>query len=103
MVNVPLMVPGNGVMFTVCVAGVPQPTLYVMVVDPPLTPVTTPDVASTVATPVLLLLHAPPDTLLVSVVVAAWQIVNVPPMVAATGLTVIACVATPVPHKPETE
>lgn len=66
-VVVPLMVPASGSGFTVtrCVAlDVPQiaaePTVYIIVAFPAATPVTTPVVALTVATPGVVLVHVPP-------------------------------------------
>ena len=57
-----------GLLFTVTVASASQlPIVYVIVAVPNVIPVTSP-LPSTVATPILLLLHVPPLTLLLSVV-----------------------------------
>ena len=59
---------------------------------PEATPVTTPDPELTVAIPVALLDHVPPETLLVRVVVWPKQALNVPLIVprAFTDTTVVA-------------
>ena len=60
-----------------------------MIVDvPPLTPVTRPVAALTVAMPVRLLLHAPPLTASVSEVVRPWHTTGVPSIAEGAGLTV---------------
>ncbi len=71
-----------------------------MVVVPAATPVTTPD-ASTVATDVLLLVHAPPLTASERVIVAATQTLDEPEIVPAfgNGLTVTTWVAYAVPQE----
>lgn len=104
-VDGPDIAPANGagstVMFLVVKAD-PQPlvTVYVIITLPALTPVTIPDVF-TVANAVLLLLHAPPVIVGVSVVVAPWQTDVAPDNVPATGsgLTVMSAVSTAVPHE----
>jgi hypothetical protein len=67
---------------------VPQPVVdvYVIVAEPALTPVTTPE-ASTVATAVLLLLHVPPEAVLDNVEVVPEQKVVVPEIEPASGAT----------------
>ena len=65
-------------------------TVYVIVVVPEATPVTTPVLASTVATPVLLDVHTPPVVALLNAVVDPTH-TSVVPLIAATtgiGLTV---------------
>jgi hypothetical protein len=74
-----LIVPviADGVAFTVTTAVVAQPAIYVMVVVPDVTPVTRP-VESTVALPLLLLLHVPPVVALLKDVVAPIHTLIVP-------------------------
>jgi hypothetical protein len=65
---VPDMAAGTGSTLTVLVVKQPPAViLYVIVAVPTLTPVTTPPVDVTEATPVALLLHVPPATGLLSV------------------------------------
>lgn len=64
-----------------------------MVDVPALTPVAMPLVEPIVATPVLPLLHVPPGTLLLSVVVAPWHTEVVPPMAEGAAFTVNTVVA----------
>ena len=73
-----------------------------MVAVPADTPVTTPVVAFTVATAVLLLLQLPPDTVELKVLVPATQIDWVPLSVPAVGaaLTVTVLVAVASEHPP---
>jgi len=59
-----------------------------MVTTPEVTPVTVPDVAPIVATPVLLLVHVPPEVASVNVVVRPTHTFVVPPIAAGFGLTV---------------
>ena len=59
-----------------------------MVITPEVTPVTMPDVAPMVATPVLLLVHVPPEVASVNVVVKPTHTFVVPPIAAGFGLTV---------------
>ena len=59
-----------------------------MVVVPPLKPVTTPVPAPTLATPGLLLLHAPPAVGSVSNISEPWQTVLLPEIMVGDGLTV---------------
>ena len=76
-----------------------------MVVVPVATPITTPPVL-TVAVPVALLDHVPPNTESLSEVVAETQTVVVPVMAAGTagnGLTVTVAIATAVLHTLVTE
>lgn len=70
-----------------------------MVVVPAATPPISPDAELIVATPVLPLVHVPPDTEFVSVVVAPWHIENVPPKVPGAGTTVIVRVEKLVAHE----
>ena len=66
--------------------------MYVIVVVPTDTPVTTPDVIPTVATAVLLLVHdTPPEVLLVTSAVLPAQTDSVPPI--AFGITLTVSVA----------
>ena len=65
-----------------------------MIIEVPIaTPETTPEADPTVATPVLLLLHVPPVTASVSVVVEPVQSVTVPRMAVGVGFTVTTKVA----------
>ena len=75
-----------------------------MVDVPADTPVTTPVVALMLATPVLLLLHTPPDELLLNVVVLPTQTLDMPEIGPNTGLayTVTTCVAVPTQPLPST-
>ena len=100
----PLMVPATGIAITVTVfeaIALPQlaVTVYMMVSMPPPVPVTMP-VVPTVAMEVLLLLHVPPGTGSVRVIVAPSHTLPGPEMVPAERnvpmFTVI--VATEVPH-----
>jgi hypothetical protein len=84
----PVMV-GPALMVTDVVAEQP-PAVYVIVAEPPLTPVTTPP-ALTVAIAVFEDDHVPPATLPVKVVVAPAQSVVVPEIV-GVGLTVMVVV-----------
>ena len=59
-----------------------------MVTTPEVTPVTVPEVAPIVATPVLLLVHVPPEVASVNVVGNPTQTFVVPPIAAGFGLTV---------------
>ena len=59
-----------------------------MVTTPEVTPVTIPDVEPMVATPVLLLVHVPPEVASVNVVVKPTHTFVVPPIAAGFGLTV---------------
>jgi hypothetical protein len=81
---------------------VPQAVVavYVNVVVPAATPVTIPEVTPTVATPGVLLLHVPPDTVLVAVVVAPTHIVVkavMVPAVPADTVTTLVTVIVPQP------
>jgi len=78
-----------GTLFTVTVIVLLQPPAAYVIVDvPEATPVTTPVVPSIVATLPLLLLHAPPLTACVSVVVLPTHTLAVPPIDANAALTV---------------
>jgi hypothetical protein len=103
-VAVPVMVPasGSGLTVTICVAtAVPQlfVTVYDIVAVPADTPVTTPLVL-TVAIPEAPVLHVPPLTELLNVVVLPAQTVAMPVIAPASGsgLTVTICVVTAVPQ-----
>jgi hypothetical protein len=67
-------------------------SIYVIVARPALTPVTLPGLEGTEATDVLLLVHRPPDVILVSEVMAPSQIVDVPAIGAGNGFTFIVVV-----------
>ena len=58
-----------------------------MVTEPEATPVTTPEVEPTVAMATLLLLHAPPGTTLLNVVVAPAHVDDAPVMPAGDVVT----------------
>ena len=75
---------GIGVIVTVAVAGEPQPFEYWIIAFPPDTPLTTPVVLPTVATPVALLLQVPPLDVSVNVVEVLAQVTRVPPIAAGT-------------------
>ena len=68
--NVPVIAVGCAYIFIAFVAAPPQPVEYVIVAAPWLTPVITPEVASTDATATLLLVHVPYADAFVHVVVA---------------------------------
>ena len=87
MVVGPVIADGNGLTVTGWVAIQPVGKVYVIVAMPALTPATEPDVP-TVATAVLLLVHAPPVVPFVNPVVEPTQTTGVPPIVAGRGLTV---------------
>jgi hypothetical protein len=80
---------GKAETFTVVVTELEQPLAlvyeYVMTELPADLPVTRPEEASMVATPVEALLQVPPDVVLLRVVVNPLQIVVVPVMAANTG------------------
>ena len=102
--TVPLMVPaaGNGLTVTAWVAAVvtlPLVTVYDIVVVPEVRPLTTPEVP-TVATMVLVLLHAPPVAASANAVDKPAHTVAVPVIVPApgAGLTVTTIVAATVPQ-----
>jgi len=90
--SAPLIV---GVALTVTVIDLVQPvgTVYTTLVVPPVTPLTIPVAEPTVATAVLLLLHAPPVTVLLNVVVVPGHALAVPVMVDGAALTVTTAVA----------
>jgi hypothetical protein len=87
-VDGPCITPGDGVTVTACDALLPQPVLYIMFAVPAPTPVTTRVPEFTVATLVLLLVHTPPATALVSVMVDPWHTVVGPPMLPGAAFTV---------------
>jgi hypothetical protein len=84
--SVPVIVPGVAATVAVTVLLQPLASAYVIVALPKATPVTTPDVP-TVATPVLLLLHVPPEVASLSVADNPTHILGVP-VIAAIGETV---------------
>ncbi len=73
-----------------------------MLLVPAATPVTTPPVF-TVAIAVALLIHVPPDTVLVRVVVDPVHTVAVPPIAAGVAFTVTFAVVVAVLHTPVLE
>ena len=85
----PLMADGRSLTVTMVVVMQPVGKVYVMIVVPNATPVTTPEPATTVAIVVLSLAHVPPVEASVSDVVAPMQTLAVPVMVAGNGFTVI--------------
>ena len=103
----PLTVPADGSAVTFIVADVldvPQPeeTVYVIIVLPAATPVTTPVAACTVAAAVLLLLQLPPVLPLLDRVVKEPIHTDDAPLTVpafSTGLTVIGYVAAEVPQE----
>jgi len=92
-----VVVPGDVLTVTTC-ENAAEPQLFEIVYDiaavPAATPLTTPD-ELTVAIPVLLLLHVPPVTASVNVVVDPVHIMSVPLMIPGkgNGLTVMTWVA----------
>jgi hypothetical protein len=89
-VAVPVIEPADGAALTVTAAmvvAVPQSlvTVYVIAALPLAMPVTTPLALPTIATPVLLLLHIPPDAALVNVIVLPTHTVDVPIIAPASG------------------
>ena len=91
--NAPPIDAGKGNTVTVCVLKQPVESMYDITAVPALTPVTTPLPEMTLATDVLLLLHAPRLGLLVSVVVRSLQTLVVPVGTEGVWFTVIARVA----------
>ena len=85
--------PGEEITVIVNVLKQPVGSIYVMVAVPVEMPVTRPVAEPTVATAGLLLLHVPPGVADVSVVTAPIQTVDVPAIVAGSGLTVTTAVA----------
>jgi hypothetical protein len=97
---VPVIVPGNGFTNTGAVATQPVDSMYVMMLVPEATPVTTPVDDTTVATAVVPLLHVPPVVVLFSVVVIPTQTFVTPVMFAGNGFTVTSAVfVQPVPNE----
>jgi hypothetical protein len=88
----PVIAVGIGVTSIMIVIWQPESVVYVIIVVPADTPVTTPDVTSTVAIAALPLLHVPPVVVLLSVDVAPAQIFVIPVIGAANGLTVTTAV-----------
>jgi len=84
---VPVIIAGMAVTLTVVVDALPQPVLYCIVALPPLTPLTTPDDGSTVATDVLELLHVPLADASLSEVVLPWHTVVVPFILVGIAVT----------------
>lgn len=105
--DAPLIEPAFATAFTLtsCVAvDVPQPfdTVYVIVVFPGVTLVTTPVVASTVAIPIALLLHDPPLFPVELKLIVEPIHTDDPPLIVPafrTGFTVTGADAVAVPHK----
>jgi hypothetical protein len=89
--GVPLM-GSNGLTVNTSVTGVQLELVYIIVVVPPLMPLTTPP-AVIVATPGMLLLQAPPATRSLSVTVKPWHTWGVPRIADGAGLTVTGVVA----------
>jgi hypothetical protein len=85
--GLPPIVPGNGLMVTTVLVVQPKTDVKVMVDVLLVTPVTWPLVGSTVATPVLLLLHVPVPS--VNIVTEPTQACVTPPIVPGSGFTVI--------------
>jgi hypothetical protein len=79
---------GDVITVTIVVAMHPVANVYVMVVVPPVIPVTIPVPAATLATPAALLVHAPPVDVLVRVILDAGQTTVAPPIADGEGLTV---------------
>jgi len=79
----------DGIVFTVTCIVLLQPpvSLYVMVAVPALMPNSTPVMGYTYAIEVLLLLHVPPLTVLLSGLFCPPQIIGSPVIVAGTGYT----------------
>ena len=103
----PIAVPAFGSGLTVMgyvAALVPQEvvTVYMMEVDPPATPVTMPE-ASTEAMLVLLLLHVPPELVLLNIIVALTHTAVAPLIVPAfnPGFTEMPACAVAIPHPAE--
>ena len=82
---------GLGCTLTTVVILQPLGKVYDMVADPAVTPVTTPDPAPTDATAELLLVHVPPASASLNVIVKYWQ-TSVVPVTGAVGLTTSAAV-----------
>lgn len=88
----PVIAAGNGSTVKVIVVKQPDGVVYVIVVVPGAgvaeTPVTTPVPKPTVAIAGVLLVHVPPGTEWVSVVLLPWQTDEEPPIAAGAGVTV---------------
>jgi hypothetical protein len=85
---VPKMTDGTGVTVTMAVREQPVERAYVITDVPGITPVTTPDVRSTVAIDGLLLVHVPPAEALLSAVVEPSHTEVVPAISAGRALLV---------------
>jgi hypothetical protein len=83
---------GDGLTVTAIVA-MPQASVYVIIVVPPETPVTTPDDGLMVATAVLLLVQVPPVIVSLSGIIAPAQTVAGPEIEKGALLTVTTAVA----------
>ena len=95
--GVPPIVPGAVLTVTTAVAVQMPPVVYVIVAVPAEIPVTVPEPEPMVAMAGLLLVHMPPVTALVRVVVAPTQTCRVPPMEAGVVTTVTIVVVTHAP------
>lgn len=86
--SVPVMADGSEFTVNVFVDIQPDGRVYVIVVVPGLTPPATPVPAAIVPVAGVLLLHIPPDTACVIVVVRPWHTVELPVIAAGAGVTV---------------
>ena len=86
------MADGEGLTVITVLMEQPAPTVYIMLAVPAVTPVTTPVVGFTVATPAEPLAQVPPVVASVSVMVWYWQTTVGPAMATGSGFTVITCV-----------
>ena len=85
---IPSIGAGRPLIVTTMEALQPVPIAYVMATVPAEAPVTTPEVASTVATVISLLDHAPPLIALLRVVVSPTHVTGVPLIAPGVGFTV---------------
>ncbi len=92
-VGEPVIAAGCGFTDTSNVLVQPDGTVYFMVAEPKVTPVTLPAVGSTVATGLLLLLHVPGPVGSFNGVISPWHIVVLPPIGDGEALTVTGMVA----------
>ena len=95
-VLLPLIAAGTVITVTTLVAE-QLPTLYVMVAVPGDTPNTMPAVGVTAATDGLLLLHVPPDTVLVRIIVEPTHTLEGPPIAGGPVVTVTVVLAKQLP------
>jgi hypothetical protein len=103
--EVPVIVPATGDALTVITAFALQPeaVVYVIVVVPVARPLTIPEDVPMVATVGVLLVHVPPEGVLLRVVAVPVQILIVPVGTDGSGLTLTVNVATAVPQALVTE